>query len=68
MLDRGWAVSAEIAGMTELEGYGPHRKPSVAWVRGRDAGATLMIGGRHLGGADEPHARVTLAMKGGDAR
>ena len=50
MLDRGWAVSAEVAGTTEVEGYGPHRRPSIAWVRGRDAGATLMIGGRHLGG------------------
>ena len=64
MLDRGWSVSAEVTGVTELEGYGPHRKPSIAWVRGRDGGATLMIGGRHLGRADEPHARVTLALNG----
>lgn len=62
MLDRGWAVSAEVAGTTEVEGYGPHRRPSIAWVRGRGEGATLMIGGRHLGGGDEPEARVTLAM------
>lgn len=64
ILDRGWAVSAEVAGVTELEGYGPHRKPSIAWVRGRDGAATLMIGGRHLGSADEPHARMTLAING----
>ena len=62
MLDRGWAVSAEVAGTTEVEGYGPHRRPSVAWLRARDEGATLMIGGRHLGGGDEPEARVTLAL------
>lgn len=64
ILDRGWAVSAEVAGVTELEGYGPHRKPSIAWIRGRDAAATLMIGGRHLGRAEAPHARMTLAMNG----
>ncbi len=62
ILDRGWAVSAEVAGITEREGYGPHRRPSVAWVRGRDSSATLMIGGRHLGPSDEP-ARVALVRE-----
>ena len=64
MLDRGWAVTAEVAGTTEKEGYGPHRRPSVAWVRGRDMAATLMIGGRHLGASDEPPARITLTFNG----
>ena len=61
MLDRGWAGSAEITGVTEIEGYGPHRRPSVAWVRARDAASTLMIGGRHLGATDELEARLKIA-------
>ena len=67
ILDRGWAVSAEVAGVTEVDGYGPHRKPSVAWIRARDAGATLMLGGRHLGvGADEPQARIAVTLNGAE--
>ena len=64
MLDRGWALTAEIAGVTERDNYGPHLKPSVAWVRGRDDAATLMIGGRHLGSEGDPPATVTLTLNG----
>jgi hypothetical protein len=64
VLDRGWAVSAEVAGLTERDGYGPHRRPSVAWLRSRDDGATLMIGGRHLGAPGDPRARI-VAETGG---
>jgi hypothetical protein len=64
MLDRGWALSAEIAGVTARDGLGPHRKPSVAWVRTRGDGATLLIGGRHLGAAGDPAARVTAVLNG----
>ena len=39
-------------------------KPSVAWVRGRDDAATLMIGGRHLGSEGDPPATVTLTLNG----
>jgi hypothetical protein len=61
MLDRGWALTAEVAGITERDGAGPHRHPSVVWVRGRPGAADLIIGGRHLGSAGEPPARLTLA-------
>ena len=64
MLDRGWATSAEIAGVTEKEGYGPHRKPSVAWIRGRSDATTLLIGGRHLGAAGEPEALIDIELNG----
>ena len=62
MLDRGWAISAENAGITEKEGYGPYRKPSVAWVRGRTDATTLLIGGRHLGAEGDPEAQLTLML------
>jgi hypothetical protein len=61
MLDRGWALTAEVGGITERDGAGPHRQPSVAWIRGRSGAADLIIGGRHLGSASDPPARLTLA-------
>ena len=64
MLDRGWATNAEILGITERDGYGPHRKPSVAWIRGRRPPMTLLLGGRHLGAAGDPEARVNLDLSG----
>jgi hypothetical protein len=64
MLDRGWALSAEIAGVTARDGLGPHRKPSLAWVRTRDDAVTLLLGGRHLGAASDPAARVIARLNG----
>ena len=32
MLDRGWALGAEVAGVTARDQLGPHRQASVAWV------------------------------------
>lgn len=60
MLDRGWALTAEVGGITERDGAGPHRQPSLAWIRGRSGAADLIIGGRHLGAAGDPPARLTL--------
>lgn len=64
MLDRGWALTAEIAGVAARDGLGPHRKPSIAWVRARMDAATLMIGGRHLGAPGDSPARVRLSLNG----
>ena len=65
MLDRGWALTAEIAGVTANARVGPHIEPSVAWVRSRQTGDTLMLGGRHLGGEGAPPARLTLTIADG---
>ncbi len=35
MLDKGWALSAEIGGVAARDAVGPHLAPSVAWVRAR---------------------------------
>jgi len=64
MLDRGWALTAEVAGVTARDGFGPHRKASVAWIRARDDEATLLIGGRHLGAASDPPVKVVLSLNG----
>lgn len=64
MLDRGWAVTPEVAGITARDGWGPHRQPSVAWLRGRGEEVLLMIGGRNLGAGSDPAARITLRLAG----
>ncbi len=62
MLDRGWALTAEAGGITERDGAGPHRRPSIAWVRSRREAALVVIGGRHLGGADAPPAELIASV------
>jgi hypothetical protein len=52
-LEQGWALTPEVAGISDRDGWGPHRRPSIGWVRRRPAPALMMIGGRHLG-ADPP--------------
>jgi hypothetical protein len=64
MLDRGWALTAEVAGTTAKDGLGPQRTPTVAWIRARPDAGTLMIGGRHLGPPTDPAARISLSLNG----
>jgi hypothetical protein len=63
MLDRGWSLTAEVAGITGIDGWGPHKRPSIAWIRRRGEEALLMIGGRHLSSAD-PAVRISLTLSG----
>ena len=62
MLDRGWALTAEVSGVTERDGGGPDRRPSIAWIRSRPDPAVLVVGGRHLGAAGEPPAEISVAI------
>ena len=62
-LERGWALTPEVAGITERDGWGPHVRPSVGWVRARPDGAVMMIGGRHLGTADDPAVRIVARIE-----
>jgi hypothetical protein len=64
MLDKGWALTAEVAGVTAKDGLGPHRKPSVAWIRARPDAATLLIGGRHLGASNDPPVWIAISLNG----
>ena len=64
MLDQGWSLGAEVAGVTARDRLGPHRQPSVAWVRTGHDEVLLMIGGRHLGPAGDPGVRVRLRANG----
>jgi hypothetical protein len=62
MLERGWALSAELGGVAARDAAGPHLQPSVAWVRARGEPALLIIGGRNLGGGGS--ALLTLSREG----
>jgi hypothetical protein len=64
MLDRGWAVTAEVGGVTAHGGLGPHIAPSVAWVRRQPNEAMLVIGGRNLG--TDPNTTLALTLAGQD--
>ncbi|HXW07985.1 MAG TPA: DUF2723 domain-containing protein [Vicinamibacterales bacterium] len=61
-LERGWALTPEIAGITARDGWGPHLRPSVGWVRQREGELLLMIGGRHLGPPADPPVRVEVFL------
>jgi hypothetical protein len=65
MLDRGWALTPEVAGVSARDGLGPHIEPSVAWIKARGDAAMLMIGGRNLGAEGDPAARLTLHGQAG---
>jgi hypothetical protein len=61
-LERGWSLTPETAGITERDGWGPHRRPSEGWVRRRDGETVMMIGGRHLGGAADPPVNILVSI------
>jgi len=48
MLDRGWSITPEVAGVTSRDGLGPHLAPAVAWLRRQSGEVTALIGGRNL--------------------
>jgi hypothetical protein len=64
MLDRGWALGAEVAGVTAREQLGPHRKPSVAWVRRTADETLLLIGGRQFGTPADPAVSLGVRANG----
>lgn len=64
MADRGWALTAEVGGVTARDRLGPHVQPTVAWIRPREGAMTLVYGGRHLGSAADPPVRVSVTLNG----
>lgn len=64
MLERGWALTPEVAGITARDHGGPQTRPSVAWIRTRDDAAELMLGGRHLGREADPAVEITVTLAG----
>jgi hypothetical protein len=48
MLDRGWALTAEVGGQTARDRLGPHVAPSIAWLKRQPQETTVLLGGRNL--------------------
>jgi hypothetical protein len=49
MLDRGWALTAEVGGITARDRSGPDVAPALAWLARQPHETTVVLGGRHLG-------------------
>jgi hypothetical protein len=62
--EEGWALTPEIAGISRLMGRGPSIGPITAWVRRRHEPLRMLIGGRHLGTAQDPRARFDVLIDG----
>jgi hypothetical protein len=62
--EEGWALTPETAGVARSLQRGPHLAPIVAWVRRRPGPARMMVGGRHLGSAQDPSAAFTVTIDG----
>jgi hypothetical protein len=61
-LGQGWALSPEIAGVSNVDGKGPSRGGAVGWMRRSAAPRRLVIGGRNLGGPRAPVVRFALRL------
>ena len=61
-LGQGWALSPEIAGVSNVDGKGPSSGGAVGWMRRSSAPRRLVIGGRNLGGPGAPVVRFVLRL------
>ena len=64
MLDRGWALTAEVGGITARDHGGPQAAPAVAWLKRRNQELTLLIGGRNLGSVENGPVTLRLTLNG----
>jgi hypothetical protein len=60
----GWGLTPETAGVARADNRAIERGPVEAWVRRRSGGATVLVGGRNLGGPNDPVARIDIALDG----
>ncbi len=61
-LGQGWALSPEIAGVSNVDGKGPSRGGAEGWMRRSAAPRRLVVGGRNLGGPGAPVVRFALRL------
>jgi hypothetical protein len=64
MLAAGWALTPEIAGMTDTDRSGPHRRPAEAFLLRDPRPLHVLIGGRYLAAAGSPPAILTADLDG----
>jgi hypothetical protein len=63
MLDRGWAITAEVGGVTAHDRSGPPAAPAIAWLKRQMQPMTIVLGGRVLPGAGAA-AKVNVTLHG----
>jgi hypothetical protein len=63
-VDRGSALTPELAGMSTLDRRGPSDGGLSIAVRRRPEAAVVMVGGRNLGRADGPDVRFDVTLDG----
>ena len=63
VLDGGWGLTPELAGLTTAAGEGPSGSGSTAWLRTHPGASTLLIGGRVIA---SPGTRRTLVVTIGE--
>ena len=61
-LGQGWALSPEIAGVSNVDGKGPSLGGATGWMRRSAVPRRLVIGGRNLGGPGAPAVRFALRL------
>ncbi len=54
MLDRGWSITPEVAGISAKDNAGPHIAPTIAWLRRQPGELTVILGGRNIASAPRP--------------
>jgi hypothetical protein len=64
MADEGWALSPATGGVAFAEQRGPSHRPIRAFVRRRPEAATLLIGGRRVGGPIGGAVRLEARLDG----
>ncbi len=63
-LEEGWALTPETGGIATREGWMPHLRPSVGWIRRREGPAEMVLGGRHLGQPGDPPVQLVATIDG----
>src|SRR5262249_28268930 len=64
MLGTGWALTPEIAGMTEKDHARPNEQPAEAFLLRDQVPTRLMLGARYLAPAGSPPATVLITLDG----
>jgi hypothetical protein len=60
----GWALTPETRGVSTRDQHGPGSDGALGYIRRRQGPATMLIGGRNLGGPCDTAARVEVLIDG----
>jgi hypothetical protein len=61
---KGFALTPEVGGVAARDGHGPSLGGAAAIIQRSNNGGVLVVGGRHVGQADDSPVRVAIAIDG----